>query len=120
MIPQQPISETSQDLYFIKTYGVNPTLYMHIVIKQILQAPHLAFSSGQVEAGSLSFIMGVQQLESILKAESILKDYDQEVKDKLAKGEAGIKEQLADSYIKFEYLLRLAFEARPKEFEGIL
>lgn len=124
MQPQQPYQpqpqETREDLNFVKNFGINPAVYMHVTIKQILSAPHQAFTTGNIEAGINSFVMGVNQLEAILKADELFKGDYPAVTGLIEYKNPSIQEEYGNAQKKFKHLLELAFSTRTKELEGIL
>lgn len=113
---QPQYSNDSGDMSYIKSFGINPSLYTHIVIKQVLTAPHTAFSTGNIEAGINSYTVAVNQLESVLRADGTLKDYEDETKKELAK----LTDKVDIANLKLKALLKIAFDSRTMDFNGKL
>jgi len=117
------LSNFSEEKEEYARYEIEPMFYIHLIIRQIIKAPHMAFMNGQIESGLTSIIIGVDQLEKLCRANDFFKaeeneksEYDKKVDEinESNKGERLI-DQATKANMKFEYLLREIFKHRVKE-----
>jgi hypothetical protein len=75
-VPESMQVNVSSDLEELANFEINPLFYAHLVIIQIIKAPHLAFINGNDKAGIMSIILGVDQLEKIALADKLIAKED--------------------------------------------
>jgi hypothetical protein len=101
-------------------YEIEPMFYIHLLIRQFIISPHMAFMNGQEKSGLQSIIWCIFQLEKFCKANDFFKSdngkYEEAVKkiEEDNKGD-GLEIQARRAVLKSEYLLREVFSHRIKE-----
>ena len=123
MVEKTLIQSITSEIEDLERFEINPNFYAHIVITQILKAPHLAFINGNREAGLTSLIFGVDQLERICKANKYVEDgYDNDIKKEISKltDKDGLVKDAKIANIKLQELLRYVFKNRMHRIDLII
>jgi len=124
MVEETLLTSIDTEIEDLGKFEINPNFYAHIVIVQILKAPHLAFINGNREAGLTSLIFGVDQLERICKAEKYVDDgYDDFIKketENLKDERDGLVKDAKIANIKLQQLLGYVFKNRMHRVDLII
>ena len=122
-------SERMEEIKELSSFEAHPLLYAHMIIKQVIKSPHMAFMQGETKAGFYSMVFGVDQLERVCRAEGSLKVvWSEEEEYQKRKQEIEKDEDLKDGVIKsakianlkLEFILSKLFKQRSKNVDVIL
>lgn len=104
--------------YGFSNFNMDPKFYSHLVLRQVLKAPHWSFANGQINAGLLSIVIGVDQLENICLAKQWIEkgefEKDEAYKEEIAEIEKNEKDDLTKqakkANVKLRYLMEKIFK----------
>lgn len=115
----------------LSNFEAHPLLYAHLILKQTIHAPHLAFMSGDLKAGFYSMIFSINLLERVYRAEGsltidwetdadYLKCLEKVKSDTDASETGGLAQKTNISLLKLEFILKKLFSERRKEVEVLI